>query len=169
MEYFVLTRGLSFNRTAKYGARRPSSWIRFPMPSVSSSPPLPQAVGYAVVLGLGFFFALAMNLTTWIQARFSQYSPNSASEFSAASRSLKTGLVVAGIISACERWKSTTWKKLMTILLIRDMELNPVTECNSVIRYGHFWWMVVRLTFPNLHIMILKHGWPGMRSVVVYK
>ncbi|KAE9405513.1 urea transporter [Gymnopus androsaceus JB14] len=70
------------------------------MPSVSSSPPLPQAVGYAVVLGLGFFFALAMNLTTWIQARFSQYSPNSASEFSAASRSLKTGLVVAGIISA---------------------------------------------------------------------
>ncbi|KAJ3826141.1 urea transporter [Lentinula raphanica] len=66
----------------------------------SSSPPLPQAVGYAVVLGLGVVFAVVINVTTWIQARFSMYSPNSASEFSAASRSLKTGLVVAGIISS---------------------------------------------------------------------
>ncbi|KAJ3937196.1 MAG: urea transporter [Lentinula lateritia] len=65
-----------------------------------SPPPLPQAVGYAVVLGLGIVFALAMNVTTWIQARFSKYKPNSASEFSAASRSLKTGLVVAGIVSS---------------------------------------------------------------------
>lgn len=72
-----------------------------------SPPPLPQAVGYAVVLGLGIVFALAMNVTTWIQARFSKYKPNSASEFSAASRSLKTGLVVAGIVSSCTLFQST--------------------------------------------------------------
>ncbi|KJA18647.1 hypothetical protein HYPSUDRAFT_144666 [Hypholoma sublateritium FD-334 SS-4] len=62
--------------------------------------PLPQAAGYAVVLGLGLTFALFMNSVAWIQSKFSQYSPSSASEFSAASRSLKTGLVVAGIISS---------------------------------------------------------------------
>ncbi|KJA25361.1 hypothetical protein HYPSUDRAFT_134883 [Hypholoma sublateritium FD-334 SS-4] len=67
------------------------------MPSAS---PLPEAAGYAVVLGLGLAFALFMNGVTWIQKTFSKYSPNSASEFSAASRSLKTGLVVAGIVSS---------------------------------------------------------------------
>lgn len=68
---------------------------------MSPTPPLPQGAGYAVVLGLGFFFALFMNVITWIQQKFSDFSPNSASEFSAASRSLKTGLVVAGIVSSC--------------------------------------------------------------------
>lgn len=73
-----------------------------PFESMSSStPPLPQGVGYGVVLGLGFFFALMMNVITWIQSKFSRYSPNSAAEFTAASRSLKTGLVVAGILSSC--------------------------------------------------------------------
>ena len=69
---------------------------------MSSAPPLPEAAGYAVVLGLGLAFALFMNGVTWIQKTFSQYSPSSASEFSAASRSLKTGLVVAGIVSSCK-------------------------------------------------------------------
>lgn len=68
---------------------------------MSPTPPLPQGAGYAVVLGLGFFFALFMNVITWIQQKFSDFSSNSASEFSAASRSLKTGLVVAGIVSSC--------------------------------------------------------------------
>ncbi|KAF9011875.1 urea transporter [Cyathus striatus] len=62
--------------------------------------PLPQGAGYAVVLGLGLLFALFMNGITWIQVRFSKFSPNSAAEFTAASRSLKTGLVVSGIISS---------------------------------------------------------------------
>jgi hypothetical protein len=43
-----------------------------------------------------------MNGITWIQAKFSKFSPNSAAEFTAASRSVKTGLVVAGILSSCE-------------------------------------------------------------------
>jgi urea-proton symporter len=57
--------------------------------------PLPQGVGYGVVIGLGLFFSVAMAGITWIQAKYSRYSPNSASEFNAASRSLKTGIVVA--------------------------------------------------------------------------
>ncbi|PPQ77900.1 hypothetical protein CVT25_015387 [Psilocybe cyanescens] len=62
--------------------------------------PLPQGVGYAVVFALGFGLAVFINLITWTQAKFSDFSPNSASEFSAASRSLKTGLVVSGIFSS---------------------------------------------------------------------
>lgn len=69
--------------------------------TMSPTPPLSQGAGYAVVLGLGLLFALFMNVVTGIQQKFSKISPNSASEFSAASRSLKTGLVVAGIVSSC--------------------------------------------------------------------
>ncbi|KAF9477871.1 urea transporter [Pholiota conissans] len=67
---------------------------------MSSATPLPQGAGYAVVLGLGFAFALFMNGITWIQQKFSNLSLNSTSEFSSANRSLKTGLVVAGIIGS---------------------------------------------------------------------
>jgi Na+/proline symporter len=86
---------------------------------MSSAAPLPPAAGYAVVLGLGFAFALFMNGVTWIQQKFSHLSPNSASEFSAASRSLKTGLVVAGIISSCT-WMIGVDCALYTSVLMFD-------------------------------------------------
>ncbi|KIJ96893.1 hypothetical protein K443DRAFT_271420 [Laccaria amethystina LaAM-08-1] len=92
---------------------------------MSPTPPLPQGAGYAVVLGLGLFFALFMNLITWIQQKFSDFSPNSASEFSAASRSLKTGLVVAGIVS------SWTWSLTL---------LQSATQSYSMGVSGGYWY-----------------------------
>jgi hypothetical protein len=108
-----------------------------------STPPLPQAVGYGVVLGLGFFFALIMNGITWIQAKFSQYSPNSAIEFSSASRSVKTGLVVAGIISSCEFHRLSFVEVYDVNHGNRDMESDPSSKRNSILYYGHIWRLLV--------------------------
>lgn len=94
---------------------------------MSPTPPLPQGAGYAVVLGLGLFFALLMNIITWIQQKFSDFSPNSASEFSAASRSLKTGLVVAGIIS------SWTWSLTL---------LQSATQSYTMGISGGYWYAI---------------------------
>lgn len=58
---------------------------------------LPQAVGYAVVLGIGFFFAALMLGMSWIFNRYSDTKSGSAEEFTSASRSVKPGLVAAGI------------------------------------------------------------------------
>lgn len=33
-------------------------------------PPLSQAYGYGIIVGLGFLFALGMILTTWILKRY---------------------------------------------------------------------------------------------------
>ncbi|TFK53122.1 urea transporter [Heliocybe sulcata] len=89
--------------------------------------PLPQGVGYGVVLGLGLFFALVMNVITWVQARFSRYSPSSAAEFTAASRSLKTGIVVAGIVS------SWTWSLTL---------LQSATQSYTMGISGGYWYAV---------------------------
>ncbi|KZT22308.1 urea transporter [Neolentinus lepideus HHB14362 ss-1] len=89
--------------------------------------PLPQGVGYGIVLGLGFFFALVMNVITWVQARFSRYSPSSAAEFTAASRSLKTGIVVAGIVS------SWTWSLTL---------LQSATQSYTLGVSGGYWYAV---------------------------
>ncbi|KAF9485747.1 urea transporter [Pholiota conissans] len=94
---------------------------------MSSAAPLPQGAGYAVVLGLGFAFALFMNGITWIQQKFSHLSLNSASEFSAASRSLKTGLVVAGIIS------SWTWSLTL---------LQSATQSYNMGVSGGYWYAI---------------------------
>ncbi|KAF8180098.1 urea transporter [Pholiota molesta] len=94
---------------------------------MSSAAPLPPAAGYAVVLGLGFAFALFMNGVTWVQQKFSHLSPNSASEFSAASRSLKTGLVVAGIIS------SWTWSLTL---------LQSATQSYNMGVSGGYWYAI---------------------------
>ncbi|THH28092.1 hypothetical protein EUX98_g6098 [Antrodiella citrinella] len=69
-------------------------------------PLLDQSVGYGVVVGVGFFFAGLMMLLTLLQSKFSRFSPSSSEEFSAASRSVKPGLVCCGIVSAWT-WSAT--------------------------------------------------------------
>ena len=111
----------------------------------SFTPPLPQGIGYGVVLGLGFLFAAIMNVITWVQSRYSRFSPNSASEFTAASRSLKTGIVVAGILSSCE---SLFLIKARPVQLrsgpLRDVEFDLVAERDAVIQHGRFRRVLVR-------------------------
>lgn len=67
---------------------------------------LPQAVGYAVVLGIGFFFAALMLGVSWIFNRYSETKSGSSEEFTSASRSVKPGLLAAGIVSAWT-WAAT--------------------------------------------------------------
>ncbi|ETW77305.1 urea transporter [Heterobasidion irregulare TC 32-1] len=68
-----------------------------------------------------------MNVITWVQSRYSRFSPNSASEFTAASRSLKTGIVVAGILS------SWTWSLTL---------LQSATQSYNMGVSGGYWYAV---------------------------
>ncbi|ELU39310.1 urea transporter [Rhizoctonia solani AG-1 IA] len=65
---------------------------------------LPQGAGYGV--GIGLFFSAFMLGLTWIQARYTGFSPSNSEEFSSASRSVKPGLIASGIVSAWT-WAAT--------------------------------------------------------------
>ncbi|KAH6904254.1 urea transporter [Coprinopsis sp. MPI-PUGE-AT-0042] len=67
---------------------------------------LPQGAGYGVVVGIGLFFSAFMLGLTAIQARYTSFSPKDSEEFSSASRSVKPGLIAAGIVSAWT-WAAT--------------------------------------------------------------
>ncbi|EUC64398.1 solute symporter family transporter [Rhizoctonia solani AG-3 Rhs1AP] len=72
--------------------------------SESVSTVLPQGAGYGV--GIGLFFSVFMLGLTWIQARYTGFSPSNSEEFSSASRSVKPGLIASGIVSAWT-WAAT--------------------------------------------------------------
>lgn len=67
---------------------------------------LSLGVGYAVVLGIGFVFALFMMLLSALQNRYTSYKIATSEEFNTASRSVKPGLIASGIVSAWT-WAAT--------------------------------------------------------------
>ncbi|WWD21775.1 hypothetical protein CI109_106262 [Kwoniella shandongensis] len=67
---------------------------------------LSPATGYGVVVGLGAAFAVLMIAFTYLQRRFTRFDTNNAAEFATASRSIKPGLICAGIVSAWT-WSAT--------------------------------------------------------------
>ena len=76
---------------------------------MSTSSPLQvlsPGVGYGIVIGIGIFFALLMLSLTYLQNRYTPYSTRTAEEFSTASRSVKPGLIAAGIVSSWT-WSAT--------------------------------------------------------------
>ncbi|GJJ10478.1 hypothetical protein Clacol_004704 [Clathrus columnatus] len=73
---------------------------------IEFKPLLSQAVGYGVVVGVGFFFAGLMLVITFLQRRFTTLTPSSSEEFSSASRNVKPGLICCGIVSAWT-WSAT--------------------------------------------------------------
>lgn len=68
-------------------------------------PPLSQAVGYGVVVGLGFAFAFFMILTTFVLKRYN-YELQTSEMFSTAGRSVKSGLVASAVVSSWT-WAAT--------------------------------------------------------------
>lgn len=68
------------------------------MSSASSTPPLSQGVGYGILLGLGFGFALIMIGVTFLLKRYHNEG-TTAEEFNTAGRSVKSGLVAAAVVS----------------------------------------------------------------------
>lgn len=67
---------------------------------------LPAGAGYGIVIGIGGVFALFMLGLTWMQNRYTVFSTAQAEEFSTASRSVKPGLISAGIVSSWT-WSAT--------------------------------------------------------------
>ncbi|KAF8902284.1 Na+/solute symporter [Gymnopilus junonius] len=91
----------------KYIARYPSLPLTMSSPDTPIFKPLlSQSVGYGVVIGVGFFFALVMLCLTYLQTRFTDTSPRESEEFTTASRNVKPGLVCCGIVSAWT-WSAT--------------------------------------------------------------
>ena len=70
------------------------------MPTANGIQVLPPGAGYGIVIGIGGVFALFMLSITWIQNRYTSFSTHQAEEFNTASRSVKPGLIAAGIVSA---------------------------------------------------------------------
>ncbi|KAH7907163.1 Sodium:solute symporter family-domain-containing protein [Hygrophoropsis aurantiaca] len=67
---------------------------------------LSLSVGYGVVLGIGFAFALFMILLSTLQNRYTTFKLSTPEEFNTASRSIKPGLLASGIVSAWT-WAAT--------------------------------------------------------------
>ncbi|RLL93482.1 hypothetical protein CFD26_102212 [Aspergillus turcosus] len=67
---------------------------------------LPPSAGYGIVIGIGGIFALFMLGLTWLQNRYTNFSTHQAEEFNTASRSVKPGLISAGIVSSWT-WSAT--------------------------------------------------------------
>ncbi|KII91459.1 hypothetical protein PLICRDRAFT_156540 [Plicaturopsis crispa FD-325 SS-3] len=67
---------------------------------------LPQGAGYGIVVGIGLFFTFFMILLTFLQTRYTAYTPGKSDEFNSASRSVKPGLIASGIVSAWT-WAAT--------------------------------------------------------------
>ncbi|KAL8735039.1 MAG: hypothetical protein Q9181_002977 [Wetmoreana brouardii] len=72
---------------------------------MANGPPLSQAVGYGVVIGLGLLFALGMILTTWVLKRY-QNEVQTSEMFSTAGRTVKSGLVASAVVSSWT-WAAT--------------------------------------------------------------
>ncbi|KAI1843265.1 hypothetical protein JX265_012162 [Neoarthrinium moseri] len=66
----------------------------------SVEPPLPQAVGYAVVVGIGFLIAFVMVFVTYILKRTVGEDNKTTEMFMTANRSVGTGLTSSAVISS---------------------------------------------------------------------
>ena len=64
---------------------------------------------------MGLFFSVLMIGLTAIQSRYTGFSPKTSEEFNSASRSVKPGLIAAGIVSA--------WTWAATLVCRRSLRL----------------------------------------------
>jgi SSS family transporter len=71
----------------------------------TKSAPLSPGVGYGVILGVGFFFAISMIGTTYVLKRYRR-EVQTSEMFSTAGRSAKSGLVGAAVVSSWT-WAAT--------------------------------------------------------------
>lgn len=72
---------------------------------MGAAPPLPQSIGYGIVVGVGFAFALGMILTTFCLRRY-QKEKMTAEEFNTSGRTVPTGLIACAVVSSWT-WAAT--------------------------------------------------------------
>ncbi|KAH0445986.1 hypothetical protein IEQ34_025179 [Dendrobium chrysotoxum] len=76
------------------------------MTAASSAQVLSPGAGWAVVIALGIGFSFFMLAISFAQERYTSFSVKTNEEFTSASRSVKTGLIAASIVSAWT-WAAT--------------------------------------------------------------
>lgn len=74
--------------------------------AASSAQVLSPGAGWAVVISLGIGFAFLMIIISYLQEKYTNFSLKTNEEFNSASRSVKTGLIAAAIVSAWT-WAAT--------------------------------------------------------------
>lgn len=90
-------------------------------------------------LGIGLFFSVLMLGLTWLQARYTPFSPSNSEEFSSASRSIKPGLIASGIVSAWT-WAATLVRHCHNMnhnFLTIPFSFNPAPLPISMAYQGH--------------------------------
>ena len=73
--------------------------------SSPAAPPLSEAWGYGILLGLGFAFALFMIVVTWALKRYHN-EVQTSEVFNTAGRTVKSGLVASAVVSSWT-WAAT--------------------------------------------------------------
>ena len=84
--------------------------------------------------GIGLFFSAFMVGLTALQSRYTGFSPKSADEFNSASRSLKPGLIAAGIVSA--------WPWAATLVRLSPHLLCTLSPLTSILS-GLCWFCII--------------------------
>lgn len=69
------------------------------------TPPLTQAIGYGIIVGVGMAFAIGMIFVTFALRRY-QREKIDAAEFATAGRSVRSGLIVSAVVSSWT-WAAT--------------------------------------------------------------
>ncbi|KAK8852224.1 Sodium:solute symporter family-domain-containing protein [Apiospora arundinis] len=122
-----------------------------------TTPPLEPSVGYGIVLGLGFAFALGMILTTFILKRYNSEVVTSEM-FNTAGRTVKSGLVGSAVVS------SWTWAATL---------LQSTGVCYRYGVSGPFWYAsgatVQILLFATLAIELKRRAPHGHTFLEVIK
>jgi len=113
---------------------------------------LSPGVGYGILAGIGAVFTIIMIGTAQFQNRYSDYKTKESEEFNTASRSVKPGMIVAGIVS------SWTWSATL---------LTSATFAYSYGISGPMWYAALGssqvLVFSMLSLMVKKDT-PGAHT-----
>lgn len=106
---------------------------------------LGPGVGYGIIAGIGAVFTVVMLLTTKLQNRYSLHSTKQSEEFNTASRSVKPGLIAAGIgelarsidvVVLASRLAASMLTRKSSVKL--DVVSHPVNELNLCIQLWNF-------------------------------
>ena len=74
-----------------------------------TNPPLPEGVGWAVVIGFGALFSVITTIIVMISQKFGSTGDITSEHFNTAGRSIKTGLTASVIVS---QW---TWAATLLV------------------------------------------------------
>lgn len=133
---------------------------------------LGPGIGYGILAGIGAVFTVVMILTTKVQNRYSVHSTKESEEFNTASRDVKPGLIVAGIVSAWT-WSATllTSCTFAYIFGISGPMWYAALGSSQVLTFSLFSLKVKRET-PGAHtfpeIVLARHGKVAHAVYLVY-